>query len=122
MPAGRSRAPAASARQLSIPAKHAWGRWWADEQTLASMDGSGQFVLRYAPGENFNGSVHDIAGVCNERGNVFGLMPHPEHAVDELVGRIRRRPEDLRVDAHDRGGRRCLRRRSRRSRTRSRSA
>ena len=72
--------------QLSIPAKHSWGRWWADEHTLTSMDGSGQFVLRYAPGENFNGSVHDIAGVCNERGNVFGLMPHPEHAVDELVG------------------------------------
>ena len=43
---------------------------------------AGQFVLRYAPGENFNGSVHDIAGVCNESGNVFGLMPHPEHAVD----------------------------------------
>ena len=72
--------------ELSIPAKHSWGRWWADEHTLASMDGSCQFVLRYAPGENFNGSVHDIAGVCNERGNVFGLMPHPEHAVDELVG------------------------------------
>ena len=71
---------------LSIPAKHAWGRWYADDETLAAMDGSGQFVLRYVPGENFNGSVHDIAGVCNERGNVFGLMPHPEHAVDELVG------------------------------------
>jgi phosphoribosylformylglycinamidine synthase I len=71
---------------LSIPAKHAWGRWYADEQTLASMDRSGQFVLRYAPGENFNGSVLDIAGVCNERGNVFGMMPHPEHAVDELIG------------------------------------
>ena len=50
------------------------------------MDNSGQFVLRYAPGENFNGSLHDIAGVCNEAGNVFGLMPHPEHAVDELIG------------------------------------
>jgi len=43
-------------------------------------------VLRYAPGENFNGSVLDIAGVCNERGNVFGMMPHPEHAVEELIG------------------------------------
>ena len=43
-------------------------------------------MLRYAPGENFNGSLHDIAGVCNEAGNVFGLMPHPEHAVDELTG------------------------------------
>jgi phosphoribosylformylglycinamidine synthase len=72
--------------RLSIPAKHAWGRYYADEQTLASMDDSGQIVLRYAPGENFNGSLHDIAGVCNEAGNVFGLMPHPEHAVDQLTG------------------------------------
>jgi phosphoribosylformylglycinamidine synthase I len=72
--------------RLSIPAKHAWGRYHADERTLAAMDDSGQIVLRYAPGENFNGSLHDIAGVCNEAGNVFGLMPHPEHAVDELTG------------------------------------
>jgi phosphoribosylformylglycinamidine synthase len=72
--------------RLSIPAKHAWGRYYADEQTLAAMDDSGQIVLRYAPGENFNGSLHDIAGVCNEAGNVFGLMPHPEHAVDQLTG------------------------------------
>jgi phosphoribosylformylglycinamidine synthase len=72
--------------RLSIPAKHAWGRYYADEQTLAAMDESGQIVLRYARGENFNGSLHDIAGVCNEAGNVFGLMPHPEHAVDELTG------------------------------------
>jgi phosphoribosylformylglycinamidine synthase I len=73
-------------QRLSIPAKHAWGRYHADEQTLAAMDGAGQIVLRYARGENFNGSLHDIAGVCNEAGNVFGLMPHPEHAVDELTG------------------------------------
>jgi phosphoribosylformylglycinamidine synthase subunit PurQ / glutaminase len=72
--------------RLSIPAKHAWGRYYADAETLAAMDRAGQFVLRYADGESFNGSVHDVAGVCNERGNVFGLMPHPEHAVDELVG------------------------------------
>jgi phosphoribosylformylglycinamidine synthase subunit PurQ / glutaminase len=71
---------------LSIPVKHAWGRYYADADTLAAMDRSGQLVLRYAAGENFNGSVHDIAGVCNERGNVFGLMPHPEHAVDPLTG------------------------------------
>ena len=73
-------------QRLSIPAKHAWGRYYADPETLAAMDRAGQLVLRYARGENFNGSVHDIAGVCNERGNVFGLMPHPEHAVDELTG------------------------------------
>jgi phosphoribosylformylglycinamidine synthase I len=71
---------------LSIPAKHAYGRYHADAETLAAMDRAGQLVLRYAPGESFNGSVHDIAGVTNERGNVFGMMPHPEHAVDELVG------------------------------------
>ncbi len=73
-------------RRLSIPAKHAWGRYYAEAESLAAMQDSGQVVLRYGPGENFNGSVGDIAGVCNERGNVFGLMPHPEHAVDELVG------------------------------------
>ncbi len=71
---------------LSIPAKHSWGRYYADEQTLADMEGRGQVLLRYAPGHNFNGSSNDIAGVSNERGNVFGLMPHPEHAVDELTG------------------------------------
>jgi phosphoribosylformylglycinamidine synthase I len=72
--------------RLSIPAKHAWGRYHADPETLAAMDSRGQIVLRYAPGENFNGSLHGIAGVCNEAGNVFGMMPHPEHAVDELFG------------------------------------
>jgi phosphoribosylformylglycinamidine (FGAM) synthase-like amidotransferase family enzyme len=71
---------------LSIPAKHSWGRYYADEPTLAAIEEAGQVVFRYAPGENFNGSLHDIAGVRNERGNVFGLMPHPEHAVDELIG------------------------------------
>src|SRR6201996_3190698 len=73
-------------QSLSIPAKHSWGRYHADPDTLAAMDASGQLILRYAPGQNFNGSLHDIAGVCNERGNVFGLMPHPEPAVDELIG------------------------------------
>jgi len=76
--------PASS--RLSIPAKHSWGRYYADEETLAAMERAGQVVLRYAPGHNFNGSLRDIAGVRNEAGNVFGLMPHPEHAVDELMG------------------------------------
>ncbi|MGA2319868.1 MAG: phosphoribosylformylglycinamidine synthase subunit PurQ [Solirubrobacteraceae bacterium] len=76
----------AKGERLSIPAKHAWGRYYAEEHTLAAIEESGQVVLRYAPGENFNGSLHEIAGVCNQEGNVFGLMPHPEHAVDELVG------------------------------------
>jgi phosphoribosylformylglycinamidine synthase I len=72
--------------RLSIPVKHSFGRYYADEQTLGAIDEAGQVVLRYAPGENFNGSLQDIAGVRNEAGNVFGLMPHPEHAVDELTG------------------------------------
>ncbi|MGA7705468.1 MAG: phosphoribosylformylglycinamidine synthase subunit PurQ [Solirubrobacteraceae bacterium] len=77
---------AAGPRRLSIPAKHSWGRYYAGEQTLAAMVDNRQVVLKYAPGQNFNGSTGDIAGVSNERGNVFGLMPHPEHAVDELSG------------------------------------
>jgi phosphoribosylformylglycinamidine synthase I len=72
--------------RLSIPAKHSWGRYYADQDTLSAMEASGQVVLRYASGENFNGSLCDIAGVRNEAGNVFGLMPHPEHAVEELIG------------------------------------
>jgi len=71
---------------LSIPVKHSFGRYYADAATLQRIERSGQVVLRYGAGENFNGSLHDIAGVCNERGNVFGLMPHPEHAVEELIG------------------------------------
>jgi phosphoribosylformylglycinamidine synthase subunit PurQ / glutaminase len=72
--------------RLSIPAKHAWGRFHADERALAEIEERGQVLLRYAPGESFNGSLREIAGVCNPAGNVFGLMPHPEHAVDELTG------------------------------------
>jgi phosphoribosylformylglycinamidine synthase subunit PurQ / glutaminase len=73
-------------RTLAIPAKHSWGRYYADQATIDAMRERGQVVLRYAPGDNINGSVEDIAGVCNEAGNVFGLMPHPEHAVDPLTG------------------------------------
>ena len=51
-----------------------------------ALEAGGQIVLRYAPGENPNGAARDVAGVCNEAGNVMGLMPHPEHAVDELCG------------------------------------
>jgi phosphoribosylformylglycinamidine synthase subunit PurQ / glutaminase len=72
--------------RLSIPAKHSWGRYYAEERTLQELEHAGQVLLRYAPGHNFNGSLGEIAGVCNEAGNVFGLMPHPEHAVDELTG------------------------------------
>jgi phosphoribosylformylglycinamidine synthase len=71
---------------LSIPAKHSWGRYYADAPTLERLEENGQVVLRYAPGHNFNGSLRDIAGVRNEAGNIFGLMPHPEHAVEKLTG------------------------------------
>jgi phosphoribosylformylglycinamidine synthase subunit PurQ / glutaminase len=72
--------------RLSIPVKHTTGRYYAPDDELDRMQATGQVVLRYAPGENPNGSARDVAGVCNEAGNVMGLMPHPEHAVDELVG------------------------------------
>jgi phosphoribosylformylglycinamidine synthase subunit PurQ / glutaminase len=73
-------------RRLSIPAKHTTGRFWAPDAVLDELEANGQVALRYAPGHNFNGSARDIAGVTNAAGNVLGLMPHPEHAVDELTG------------------------------------
>jgi phosphoribosylformylglycinamidine synthase I len=72
--------------RLSIPAKHSWGRYYAPEDQLDALEAAGQVVLRYDAAQNFNGSLRDIAGVTNEQGNVFGLMPHPEHAVDALTG------------------------------------
>jgi phosphoribosylformylglycinamidine synthase len=71
---------------LTIPVKHGDGCWFADAELLAELDAAGQILVRYAPGENPNGAVDDVAGVCNAEGNVFGLMPHPEHAVDPLLG------------------------------------
>jgi phosphoribosylformylglycinamidine synthase len=72
--------------RLSIPVKHQSGRYFAPPEQLDALEERGGVVLRYAPGHNPNGSVRDIAGVANERGNVVGLMPHPEHAVDPLTG------------------------------------
>ena len=69
---------------LTIPVKHGEGCYVADAELLAKLEGSGQIILRYEA--NPNGSVADIAGVANETKNVFGLMPHPEHAVDPLLG------------------------------------
>ena len=71
---------------LTIPVKHGDGCWFADPETTAALDAAGQLLIRYDAGENPNGSVADVAGVCNETGNVFGLMPHPEHAVEALLG------------------------------------
>jgi phosphoribosylformylglycinamidine synthase len=71
-------------QRLTIPIKHGEGCWFAGEELLAKLDARNQIVLRYE--QNPNGSVADVAGVVNEQGNVMGLMPHPEHAVDPLVG------------------------------------
>jgi phosphoribosylformylglycinamidine synthase subunit PurQ / glutaminase len=71
---------------LSIPVKHTTGRYYAPEPVLDELQALGQVTFRYAPGQNPNGSARDIAGVSNKAGNVVGLMPHPEHAVDPLTG------------------------------------
>jgi phosphoribosylformylglycinamidine synthase I len=81
-PSGRGK----SDTRLSIPAKHGEGRYYAPEDQLDALEANGQVAYRYAPGQNPNGSARDIAGVWNEAGNVLGLMPHPEHAVDPLTG------------------------------------
>jgi len=71
---------------LSLPVKHSFGRWYAPDDQLDDLERNGQLILRYAPGQNPNGSARDVAGITNEQGNVLGLMPHPEHAIDELNG------------------------------------
>ena len=72
--------------RLSIPVKHTTGRYYAPESGLDELEANGQVLLRYAEGHNPNGSLRDIAAVCNRQKNVMGLMPHPEHAVDPLTG------------------------------------
>lgn len=78
---------------LRLPIAHGEGRYFADPETLARIEASGQVIFRYvdaegheSPSANPNGSVNDIAGVSNERGNVVGLMPHPERAYDRMIG------------------------------------
>ena len=71
---------------LTIPVKHGDGCWYAPPDLLDELEANGQIVLRYAPGENPNGAVGDVAGVLNAEATVMGLMPHPEHAVDPLLG------------------------------------
>jgi phosphoribosylformylglycinamidine synthase subunit PurQ / glutaminase len=72
--------------RLSVPIKHQSGRFYAPPEQLERLEANGQIAFRYATDHNLNGSANDIAGVLNEAGNVLGLMPHPEHAVDELTG------------------------------------
>lgn len=69
---------------LRIPINHFEGNWYAEPEELERLRANGQIVLRYA--ENPNGSFDDTAGICNEEGNVFGLMPHPERACEALLG------------------------------------
>ncbi len=79
---------------LTIPINHNEGNFICDPDTLAQLDANGQVVLRYCEADGSralggsapNGALDDIAGICNERGNVFGLMPHPERVVDPLGG------------------------------------
>jgi phosphoribosylformylglycinamidine synthase subunit PurQ / glutaminase len=92
-PGQRSNIAAADGAVLTIPIKHGEGRFIADPAALQKMEANGQIVLRYSDadgkitdGSNPNGSLGNIAGVCNEAGNVVGLMPHPEHAVDPDIG------------------------------------
>lgn len=80
-------------RALKIPIAHGEGRYYADKETLASMRINGQILFRYCDEDgvisesvNPNGSVENIAGVCNEGFNVFGMMPHPERAADDELG------------------------------------
>lgn len=72
-------------QEIVIPLKNGEGSYQCDDETLKMLEGEGRIVARYV-GENPNGSRNLIAGVSNERGNIVGLMPHPEHAVDALTG------------------------------------
>lgn len=69
---------------INIPVAHAEGNYYADAETLTKLEEDNLIVFRYV--DNPNGSAHDIAGIMNENGNVFGMMPHPERAVDAVTG------------------------------------
>ncbi|SFM07006.1 phosphoribosylformylglycinamidine synthase [Paenibacillus sp. 1_12] len=71
---------------VNIPIAHGEGNYYCDDATLAELQANNQIVFRYEKGNNPNGSVDDIAGICNKAGNVLGMMPHPERAVKELLG------------------------------------
>lgn len=71
--------------KINLPIAHADGSYYADEELLAELEENGQVVFRYSK-ENPNGSLNDIAGIINKQGNVLGMMPHPERAVEMLLG------------------------------------
>jgi len=80
---------------LNIPIAHMDGNYTADEETLAAMEANGQIVFQYCTPDgdvtaeaNPNGSRRNIAGICNEAGNVFGMMPHPERASEAILGGV----------------------------------
>jgi phosphoribosylformylglycinamidine synthase subunit PurQ / glutaminase len=73
-------------QEVAFPVAHGDGNYFADNETLDRLEGENRVVLRYAKGENPNGSARDIAGILNEKRNVLGLMPHPERVVDPLLG------------------------------------
>lgn len=71
---------------INLPIAHGEGRYYADNQTLTELEANQQVLFRYDPGANPNGSLNNIAGICNKTGNVLGMMPHPERASDPKVG------------------------------------
>ncbi|MED4603698.1 phosphoribosylformylglycinamidine synthase subunit PurQ [Paenibacillus validus] len=71
---------------IDIPIAHGEGNYYCDDATLAELKANNQIVFRYEAGNNPNGSVEDIAGICNKEGNVLGMMPHPERAISEILG------------------------------------
>jgi len=83
-------------RALKIPIAHGEGRYYADEKTLDELEANDQVIYRYCDGSgvigagsaNPNGSLRNIAGICNKTRNVFGMMPHPERACSEALGNI----------------------------------
>ena len=95
-------ASCAVGERLVIPIKHGEGNWVVDDETYADVAARGQIVLRYV--DDVNGSRDRVAGIANEAGNVLGLMPHPEHAVEPLLGPTGGRPvlEGLVVAARER--------------------
>ena len=71
---------------IRCPVAHHDGNYFADTETLKTVEGNGQVVFRYADGTNPNGSINDIAGIMNAKGNVLGLMPHPENLIEAAHG------------------------------------
>ena len=74
-----------SGEKIILPVAHGEGKFYADENILKELEDNNQIVFRYE-GDNPNGSLRDIAGICNRDGNVLGMMPHPERASDAMLG------------------------------------